>query len=109
MSASHKTNFVKSIAETLDRCRQASGTALILEERGVAAVSTYILVPGAWHGGWWYEPVVTELTARGHRAVAVTLAGLCPDDDLTRTVVTLDTHVAQVVDQLRRLSADGSV
>jgi pimeloyl-ACP methyl ester carboxylesterase len=72
-------------------------------------VSTFILVPGAWHGGWWYEPVVTELIERGHRAVAVTLAGLNRDDDLMRTVVTLDTHVAQVADELKRLSVDETV
>ena len=59
-------------------------------------MSTFVLVPGAWHGGWWYEPLVTELQERGHRAVPVTLAGLGPDDDLTVTPVNLTSHVEQL-------------
>ena len=31
-----------------------------------------VLVPGAWHGGWWYAPVVEALEGKGHRAQAVT-------------------------------------
>ena len=39
----------------------------------------YILVPGACHGGWWYEDAVRALEAAGHHAQGVTLAGLAPD------------------------------
>jgi len=42
-------------------------------------VSSFVLVPGACHGGWWYEPLVEELERRGNRARALTLAGLGPD------------------------------
>jgi hypothetical protein len=42
-------------------------------------VTDYILVPGAWHGGWWYAPVVEELESQGHHAEAGTLAGLGVD------------------------------
>ncbi|MDI6100355.1 alpha/beta fold hydrolase [Actinoplanes sp. NEAU-A12] len=66
-------------------------------------MSALVLVPGAWHGGWWYDPLVTALREQGRRAHAVTLAGLGPDDDLTVTPVNLTTHVDQLdalVDQL---------
>ena len=56
----------------------------------------FVLVPGANHGGWWYEPVVTALEVGGHTAQAVTLAGLGPDMGVG-TPVNLDTHVAEVV------------
>jgi pimeloyl-ACP methyl ester carboxylesterase len=39
-------------------------------------MATFVLVPGAWLGAWVWEPVVAELRARGHEAIAVTLAGL---------------------------------
>jgi pimeloyl-ACP methyl ester carboxylesterase len=59
----------------------------------------HVLVPGACHGGWWYDPLVERLRAAGSAATAVTLAGLAPGTDLTRLApVTLDTHVAEVVD-----------
>jgi hypothetical protein len=36
-------------------------------------VTTYALVPGAWHSAWHWQWLVTELTRRGHRAIAVDL------------------------------------
>jgi pimeloyl-ACP methyl ester carboxylesterase len=59
-------------------------------------VTTFVLIPGACHGGWWYQPVVERLTALGHTAVPVTLSGLGQDDDLTRMApVPLDKHVSE--------------
>ncbi|MBC8091434.1 MAG: alpha/beta fold hydrolase [Pseudonocardia sp.] len=57
-----------------------------------------VLVPGANHGGWWYQPVVERLEALGHRAHAVTLDGLDPADPEPARAITLDTHVAELVD-----------
>ena len=59
----------------------------------------YILVPGACHGGWWYEDAVRALEAAGHHAQGVTLAGLAPDGR-PAPAANLDTHVAQVLDLL---------
>src|SRR5438309_8575591 len=62
-------------------------------------MTTYVLVPGACHGGWWYAPLVEQLEARGCTVEAVTLRGLAADDDLAGLpAVTLDTHIAQVAD-----------
>jgi pimeloyl-ACP methyl ester carboxylesterase len=41
--------------------------------------STYVLVHGAWHGGWSWTPVVRRLTELGHKVYAPTLAGHGPD------------------------------
>ncbi|MDE0780953.1 MAG: alpha/beta fold hydrolase [Alphaproteobacteria bacterium] len=38
-------------------------------------MSTYVLVHGAYHGGWCYENVVPLLEAQGHTAIAVDLPG----------------------------------
>jgi pimeloyl-ACP methyl ester carboxylesterase len=43
--------------------------------------TTYILIPGAWHGGWVWRPVAQRLRASGHRAVTLTLPGLGDGDD----------------------------
>jgi pimeloyl-ACP methyl ester carboxylesterase len=42
---------------------------------------TYVLIPGAWHGGWAWHPVAQRLRAAGHRAIALTLPGLAAGDD----------------------------
>jgi pimeloyl-ACP methyl ester carboxylesterase len=58
-------------------------------------MTDFVLVPGAWHGGWWYAPVAAALQARGHRAHAVTLAGLGDDAGDTQAI-NLDTHIHQL-------------
>lgn len=42
---------------------------------------TYVLIPGAWHGGWAWHPVARRLRAAGHHAIALTLPGLAAGDD----------------------------
>ena len=39
--------------------------------------STFVLVPGAWHGAWCYRRVADLLRADGHHVVDLTLTGLC--------------------------------
>ncbi len=56
-------------------------------------MSTFVLVPGACHGGWWYHPTVVELQTLRHHAHALTLAGLGPDGITGAGQVTLDTHI----------------
>lgn len=70
-------------------------------------MTMFVLVPGAWHGGWWYEPLAVELQKLGQQAECVTLAGLWPDDDLTRRPVNLTTHVDQLDTLVEDLTAGG--
>lgn len=58
-------------------------------------MTTFVLVPGMCHGGWWYAPLVERLEAAGHRGLAVTPSGLGPDG--LRGLVNLDTHVDDVL------------
>ncbi|MEA3206227.1 MAG: hypothetical protein QOG92_1922 [Verrucomicrobiota bacterium] len=37
---------------------------------------TFVLVHGAWHGGWVWRDVVRHLSELGHTATAPTLTGL---------------------------------
>jgi pimeloyl-ACP methyl ester carboxylesterase len=39
---------------------------------------TFVLIHGSWHGGWAWQGVVRQLSKRGHRAEAPTLAGHGP-------------------------------
>lgn len=62
-----------------------------------------VLVPGAWMGGWIWEPTVERLRARGISAGTLTLHGLEPDlDDAVIAAVTLEDHVQQLVDHVRQ-------
>jgi pimeloyl-ACP methyl ester carboxylesterase len=64
-------------------------------------MTTFVMVPGGWHGGWNFDPLASILRARGHTVTALTLTGLRPDDDQATVAATnLDTHVRDVVDAL---------
>ena len=41
----------------------------------------FVLVHGAWHGGWAWQPVASRLRAAGHQVSAPTCPGLGIDDD----------------------------
>ncbi|MGM4922749.1 alpha/beta fold hydrolase [Tardiphaga sp. 804_B3_N1_9] len=57
-------------------------------------MATFILIPGGWQGGWIYQQVAEILTAHGHKAVPMTLAGL---GDAPAPTANLDTHIGEVV------------
>lgn len=57
--------------------------------------AAFVLVPGACHGGWWFDGVTAALTASGHEVAPLTLVGLEHEPDTDRRI-NLDSHVDQV-------------
>ena len=60
-------------------------------------MSTYVLVGGAWIGGWAWQNVARQLRANGHDVYPATLTGLGERAHLARPEVDLETHIADVV------------
>lgn len=58
-------------------------------------MSTYLLVHGAWHGGWCWRKVVPLLEARGHTVLAPDLPGHGEDKTPT-AAVTLKSYADRV-------------
>ena len=61
---------------------------------------TYIIVHGAWGGGWDWRAVDSMLTQNGHRVVRVTLTGLGERVHLAAPSVGLETHITDVVNTI---------
>lgn len=59
-------------------------------------MANFVLVHGAWHGGWCWRRVVDRLQAQGHRVHAVTLTGVGERAHLLSPLITLETHIADV-------------
>ena len=78
-----------------------TGESSETERNGVAQVSTYLLIPGGWHGAWSWRPVAERLRAAGHRAITLTLPGLNDGDDASG--YRLPDAVDYVVNEVRRL------
>jgi pimeloyl-ACP methyl ester carboxylesterase len=65
------------------------------------SISTFVLVHGAWHGGWCWRRVADLLAAHGHRVFTPTLTGLGERAHLLSPSVGLDTHITDIVNVFR--------
>ncbi|HSV36360.1 MAG TPA: alpha/beta hydrolase family protein [Ramlibacter sp.] len=72
-------------------------------------MANFVLVHGAWHGGWCWRRVVQALAAAGHRAHAVTLTGLGDRVHLMSPAITLETHITDVMDAMAAEEMDDVV
>jgi pimeloyl-ACP methyl ester carboxylesterase len=62
---------------------------------------TYVIVHGAWGGGWDWKGVDSLLTASGSKVYRPTLTGLGERVHLAGPNIDLSTHIADVVNVLR--------
>lgn len=60
-------------------------------------MTTFVLVPGGWHGAWSFHALARELRRRGHEVFPVTLTGVGERRHLASAAVNLDTHIQDVV------------
>jgi pimeloyl-ACP methyl ester carboxylesterase len=60
-------------------------------------MATFMLVHGAWHGGWCWQKLTPFLEAAGHAVYAPTLTGLAERAAEISPAVGLDTHIQDVV------------
>ena len=72
-------------------------------------MATFVLVHGAWHGAWCWQRVVRLLTRAGHDVFAPTLTGLCERSHLLTPAVDLDTHMLDIVNELKWQELKGVV
>lgn len=61
------------------------------------AQAPFVLVHGAWHGGWCWKKVRARLAAAGHPVFTPSLTGLGERAHLASPAVDLDTHVEDVI------------
>ena len=62
---------------------------------------TFVLVHGAWHGGWCWQRVADRLRGGGHTVFTPTLTGLGERSHLLRAGIDLKTHITDVVNVMK--------
>jgi pimeloyl-ACP methyl ester carboxylesterase len=62
---------------------------------------TFLLVHGAWHGGWCWRRVSEILERQGHRVFTPTLTGLGERNHLLRADIDLTTHITDIVNVMK--------
>jgi pimeloyl-ACP methyl ester carboxylesterase len=66
-----------------------------------AAPKTFVLVHGAWHGGWCWRRVADLLEKQGQKVYTPTLTGLGERSHLMSAKIDLDTHIADIVNVVK--------
>ena len=62
---------------------------------------TFVLVHGAWHGGWCWRRVSDLLEKKGHKVFAPTMTGLGERSHLIGGKIDLATHVTDIVNVIK--------
>lgn len=60
-------------------------------------MSTYVLIHGAWHGGWCWREVAELLRASGHTVHTPSLSGNAEHQHANHAGISLETHVRDVL------------
>jgi hypothetical protein len=89
-----------------------------LQENGVATRidaapsqqtrKTFVVIHGAWHGGWCWRRVADRLEQRGHKVFAPTVTGVGERSHLMSDDIDLDTHITDIVNVFKWEYLEGS-
>jgi pimeloyl-ACP methyl ester carboxylesterase len=76
----------------------AAAASPVMAKTHVSKMSqTFVLVHGAWHGGWCWKYVADQLRKAGHVVFTPTLTGQGERHHLTRKDIDLNTHIQDIV------------
>src|SRR6267154_297291 len=87
----------------------ATLSASIAPAQAQTAPRIFVLVHGAWGGGWVWRRVADLLEKRGHKVFAPTMTGGGERSHLLDAKVNLATHVADIVNLIRWEGLDNLV
>lgn len=59
-------------------------------------MTTFVLIHGAYQGGWIWKPVAERLRAQGHLVLTPTLDGCAERKNQVRAGITTETHAAEI-------------
>jgi pimeloyl-ACP methyl ester carboxylesterase len=79
----------------------ALADGLVTAAQAQTGRKTFVLVHGSSAGGWCYRRVADLLEQAGHKVYAPTLTGLGERSHLMSGLITLDTHITDIVNVIR--------
>ena len=79
----------------------AASAAMAAPAMAQGEARTFVLVHGAWHGGWCWRRVSDRLERRGHKVYAPSLTGLADRAHLLTNRVNVSTHITDIVSLIR--------
>jgi pimeloyl-ACP methyl ester carboxylesterase len=79
----------------------AAASALAAPAMAQDQQRSFVLVHGAWHGGWCWRRVSDRLERKGHKVYAPSLTGLGDRSHLIGTRPTVTTHIDDIANIIR--------
>ena len=76
-------------------------TADVTDAQAQTSAKTFVLVHGAWHGGWCWRRVSDLLEKRGNKVFTPTMTGLGERSHLLDPKVNLATHITDIVNVIK--------
>ncbi len=63
--------------------------------------SPFVLIPGAFHGGWLWRGIADRLVADGHRVFAPSLSGIADRAASLHSGINLSSHIDEIAELVR--------
>src|SRR3954447_20810884 len=102
MTQSNESSFTRRgvlASATLGAGAAAAGGIPAMAQTG--AQKTFVLVHGAWHGGWCWRRVSDLLEKKGHKVFTPTMTGLGSCSHLISKDVNLTTHITDIANFIK--------
>lgn len=72
-------------------------------------MATFLLVHGAWHGGWCYKSVAEKLRAQGHTVYTPTNTGVGKRSHLFHRDIDIEMHITDILNVIKWEELDNFV
>ena len=95
----HDTPSRRAVVGAMAASTMLGGT--VGSAQAQTSAKTFVLVHGAWHGGWCWRRVSDLLEKRGHKVFTPTMTGLGERSHLLDPKVNLATHVTDIVNVIK--------
>jgi pimeloyl-ACP methyl ester carboxylesterase len=101
MTASELNTTRRVVMGTLGAGVAAIAGGVIPPAQAQATRQVFVLVHGAWHGGWCWRRVSDLLETKGHKVFSPTMTGLGACSHLLNKDVNLTTHITDIVNFIK--------
>ena len=95
-----RREFIAGVAGAGLAAAAASGK-IVGPTRAQSELKTFVLIHGAWHGGWCWRRVSDLLEKKGHKVFSPTLTGVGERSHLLSKDVNLDTHITDIANIIK--------
>jgi pimeloyl-ACP methyl ester carboxylesterase len=91
-----RRGMIGGLAAGVTAATVISSDTFISEARAQSARKTFVLVPGAFCGAWYWRRVSDRLEKQGHKVCSLTLTGLADRSHVLSKDIDLDTHIKDI-------------